>query len=114
MNQPRKLEPKTARESPMAAAILGTILVRNGLQEGSSSSVQAGRQLLQLAWDNSEQMPTPQQARELRLAIEQAMAALGLPQGLPMQAEPRHQQTHVPQTPEAFERALSKTHPLRN
>ena len=57
MDKPTPSQPSPrAQDSPMAAAILGVLLVRQGSQDKDPSTTRAGHQLLQVA---QAHWPTP-------------------------------------------------------
>jgi hypothetical protein len=53
-----KLKPKTAEDNPLAAALLGAVLVKAGRQDNSQSSIDAGMELIKTAEANQDKMPT--------------------------------------------------------
>ena len=68
----RKLNPKKAAENPLAAAILGAVLVKHGQQENSQAQIEAGEHLLKIAEQNPDKMPRLKPNSKLAKAIKAA------------------------------------------
>ena len=50
-------KPKRAADNPLAASLLGAVLVKHGRQNQEPSQVQAGMDLLKIAEANQDKMP---------------------------------------------------------
>ena len=71
----RKLNPKKAAENPLAAAILGAVLVKHGQQENSQAQIEAGEHLLKIAEANQDKMPRLKPNSKLAKAIRELKKA---------------------------------------
>ena len=52
-----KLQPKKAADNPLAASILGAVLLKAGQENHSESQKQAGIDLMKVAEQNQDKMP---------------------------------------------------------
>lgn len=68
----QNLKPKKAAEAPLAAALLGMVLVKSGQEDHDSDQTEHGRSLLQVAM-RSEKARTP----EFKAAVKKASEAIG-------------------------------------
>ena len=66
----RKLNPKTAQDNPLAASLLGAILVKQGREDGSKTMEQSGMDLLKIAEANQDKMPTLEADSKMAKAIK--------------------------------------------
>ena len=66
----RKLNPKTAQDNPLAASLLGSILVKQGREDGSQTMQESGMDLLKIAEANQDKMPTFEADSKMAKAIK--------------------------------------------
>ena len=78
-----KLNPKKAAENPLAAAILGAVLVKHGQQENSQTQIEAGEHLLKIAEQNQDKMPRLKPDSKLAKAIKAAKKAMAPAKAVP-------------------------------
>lgn len=79
----QKLNPKKAADNPLAAAILGSVLVKHGRQSGDSAQEKAGLELLRIAEANPDKMPKLKPNSKMARAIKAAKKAMAPKQPLP-------------------------------
>jgi hypothetical protein len=72
----QKLNPKKAADNPLAAAILGSVLVKHGRQSGDSAQEKAGLELLRIAEANQDKMPRLKPNSKLAKAIRELKKAM--------------------------------------
>lgn len=65
-----KLNPKTAQDNPLAASLLGSILVKQGREDSSQTMEQSGMDLLKIAEANQDKMPTLEADSKMAKAIK--------------------------------------------
>ncbi len=69
-----KLNPKKAADNPLAASILGSILVKAGQENHSETQKQAGMDLLKVAEQNQDKMPKLKANSKMAKAIKSMKA----------------------------------------
>lgn len=75
-----KLNPKTAEQNPLAAALLGATLAKQAQQTGSSAQKRAGLDLLKAAKKAAE-VKVPPKGGALAAAIEKLIEQMEIPAG---------------------------------
>lgn len=71
----RKLNPVNAANSPLAAAILGSILVKAGIENNDPDQREGGQRLLKVAEKNQDKIPRLNPNSKLAQAIKANRAA---------------------------------------
>ncbi len=56
---PSKPQPRKAAENPLAAMLLGSVLMQQGQKHGDKSQTEQGEQLLEIAQAAQGKKPTP-------------------------------------------------------
>lgn len=79
----QKLNPKKAADNPLAAAILGSVLVKHGRQSGDSAQEKVGLELLRIAEANPDKMPRLKPNSKLAKAIKAAKKAMAPAKAVP-------------------------------
>ena len=79
----QKLNPKKAADNPLAAAILGAVLVKHGRQSGDSAQEKAGLELLRIAEANQDKMPRLKSNSKFAKAIKAAKKAMAPAKAVP-------------------------------
>ena len=79
----QKLNPKKAADNPLAAAILGSVLVKHGRQSGDSAQEKAGLELLRIAEANPDKMPRLKPNSKLAKAIRELKKAMAPAKAVP-------------------------------
>ena len=74
---------KKAEENPLAAAILGAVLVKHGRQENSQTQIEAGERLLKIAEQNPDKMPRLKPDSKWAKAIKAAKKAMAPAKAVP-------------------------------
>jgi hypothetical protein len=69
-----KLKPKKAADNPLAASILGAILVKASQETHSETQKQAGMDLLKVAEQNQDKMPKLKANSKMAKAIKSMKA----------------------------------------
>ncbi len=65
-----KPNPKKAADNPLAAALLGAVLVKAGKENNSRAQSQAGMELIKTAEANQDKMPTLEADSKMAKAIK--------------------------------------------
>ena len=69
-----KLQPKKAADNPLAASILGAVLVKASQESNSETQKQAGMDLLKVAEQNQDKMPKLKANSRMAKAIKSMKA----------------------------------------
>lgn len=80
-----KLNPKKAAENPLAAALLGSVMVKHGRQDNSRLLQEGGEELLRIAEANQGKMPRLKPNSKLARAIKALKKAMAPAKGVPME-----------------------------
>lgn len=67
-----ELKPKKAVDNPLAAALLGSVLVKAGNANHDPSQVEAGMDLIRIAEQNQDKMPKISASSPMARAISKA------------------------------------------
>lgn len=104
----QKLNPKKAADNPLAAAILGAVLVKHGRQSGDSAQEKAGLELLRIAEANQDKMPRLNPNSKLARAIRELKKAMAPQPRVPEQDGKKVLTGEQPQPKDVRERQTAK------
>ena len=104
----QKLNPKKAADNPLAATLLASVLLKSSRRTGDKSQEKAALELLQIARDNQDKMPTLKPNSKLARAIRQLKKAMGPQPGVPMQDSKAILASKQPQPEDVRERQRAK------
>lgn len=71
----QKLNPKKPEDNPLMAAILASVMIKHSKRTGDKAQEKAALELLQIARDNQDKMPTLDPSSKLAKAIRQLKMA---------------------------------------
>ena len=100
----QKLNPKKAAENPLAAALLGAVLVKSG----DKAQETMGRELLKIAEANQDKMPRLKPNSKLAKAIKALKKAMGPQPRVPEQDSKKVLHAEQPQPQDVRERQAAK------
>lgn len=81
----QRLNPKKAADNPLMAAVLASVMIKHSRRTGDKAQEKAALELLQIARDNQDKMPTLKPNSKLARAIRQLKKAMGPQPSVPMQ-----------------------------
>ena len=81
----QKLNPKKAEDNPLAASILGAVLVKASRESGDKQQEKAGLDLIKIAEANPDKMPKLKPNSKMAKAIKAAKKAMAPKQPLPQE-----------------------------
>ena len=102
----QKLNPKKAAENPLAAALLGAVLVKNA--DGDQARERAGLELIRIAEANQDKMPKLKPNSKLAKAIKALKKAMGPQPRVPEQDSKKVLTGKQPQPQDVRERQKAK------
>lgn len=81
----QKLNPKKAEDNPLAASILGAVLVKASRESGDPGQKKAGLDLIKIAEASPDKMPRLAPNSKLAQAVKAAKKAMAPKQPLPQE-----------------------------